>query len=291
MIRIAIRIQSVLQNLIQTLVSSIRIVFLSKIHGGIPKLKLHNSCVILGNGPSLANSLQQHEQFVRATDACAVNMFANTPWFTIIQPRFYVILAPELWQDNAPEHMKQEQTTLFSNIAKVTWDVYVYAPSFAKKSTYWKQFLLSNTHISMVWFNATPIEGFTWFKHMCFNTGIGMPRPHNILTPALMMAIRQKYNEVYILGADHSWLTELYVADTNDVYLTQKHFYDEQTAQAKHMYTTSYEKRKLHEILHKFMCAFSSYFEIQAYARTNGVKIWNATPGSFIDAFDRCKLS
>lgn len=291
MIRIAIRIQSFLEKLILTLVSLIRIVCMSKFSVRIPKLKQHTMCVILGNGPSLTQSLKEHEQFVRTCDSFAVNMFANTPFFATIQPRFYVILAPELWQEDAPLHMKEQQITLFSNIATATWDVYVFAPSFAKKTSFWKQYFSANQHISIVWFNATPIEGFSWFSHVCFNLQLGMPRPHNILTPALMMAIHQKYEQVYLLGADHSWMSELYVADTNDVFLTQKHFYDEQTAQAKHMYTTSYDKRKMHEILHKFMCAFASYFNIQSYATKQQVRIWNATPGSFIDAFDRCKLS
>ncbi|HON51638.1 MAG TPA: hypothetical protein P5243_07680 [Bacteroidales bacterium] len=290
MIHIALRIQHFLTLLAQTTVSCIRIIFLSKYPIRIPLLKTTTNCIVLGNGPSLNKAIQEYGNYIKQHDSIAVNMFANTEYFEQIRPRFYVVLAPELWQEDAPPHMKQEQDTLFRNIAKAQWDLYIFAPTFAQKTLFWKHYFANNHHIQIVWFNATPIEGFEFFVHYTYTKLWGMPRPHNILTPALMMAIHQKYENIYILGADHSWLSELYVAETNDVYLTQKHFYDEQTAQAKHMYTVQYEKRKLHEILHKFMCAFASYFVIKTYAEKQNVHIWNATQGSFIDAFDRYKL-
>ena len=140
MIGIAVRIQTFLQTLAQSLVSLIRIAFLSKLWVKIPSVKTKTQCVVLGNGPSLTQSLQQHQAFIGNCDAFAVNMFANTLYFQSIQPRFYVILAPELWEEHAPQPMLNEQISLFTNIAKATWDLFVFAPSFAKNTQFWKQY-------------------------------------------------------------------------------------------------------------------------------------------------------
>lgn len=290
MIQFALQIQKFLQLLFQTKVSCIRILFLSKCIAKFPKSKKSADCVILGNGPSLLSSITEHPEFFKNKDLFAVNMFANSEFFSQLQPQYYVILAPELWTDSPTERMATEQKTLFANIAKATWNIYLYAPTFAKKSQFWKSYFADKPNISIVWFNATPIEGFRSWNFMFYRKNLGMPRPHNILTPSLMIAIKQSYSQIYLLGADHSWLNEIWVSKNNDVYLTQKHFYDEQTAKANHMYTPNDTPRRLHEILHKFMCAFSSYFEIRAYAESRGIRILNATPNSYIDAFERCEI-
>ncbi len=48
--------------------------------------------------------------------------------------------------------------------------------------------------------------------------------------------------------------------------------------------------RKLHEVLIKFVHAFKGYHDIERYARSKGIIIYNATPQSFIDAFERYKI-
>ena len=47
---------------------------------------------------------------------------------------------------------------------------------------------------------------------------------------------------------------------------------------------------RLHEVYENYAIAFKSYFYVKAYAECCGVKILNATPGSFIDAFPRLHL-
>jgi hypothetical protein len=76
----------------------------------------------------------------------------------------------------------------------------------------------------------------------------------------------------------------------NRVLIRQKHFYDENTAKPRPMSRAGVGERKLHEILIKFVHAFSGYHEINEYAKSRGVEILNATPGSFIDAFKRINL-
>jgi hypothetical protein len=49
-------------------------------------------------------------------------------------------------------------------------------------------------------------------------------------------------------------------------------------------------QRNMPELLTKFVTAFSGYFVLNKYAKSRGVSIFNATPGSFIDAFERIDL-
>lgn len=284
------QLQFFLSASVATLVSCVRIIILSKISTRAKNIKQHDSCVILANGPSLTQSIAQHTDFLHTADLWVVNMFANTEYFVQFKPRFYIILAPELWQDSVPDAMKQAQQTLFTNLAQTNWEMYLYVPHLAKKYNVWRTYFQNHAHIRTQWFNPTPIDGFKNFSYKCFSWQLGMPRPHNILTPALIMSINQAYSTIYLLGVDHSWMPELWVSDANEVYLTQKHFYDEASAQAAFMNNAQFKPRKLHEILHKFMCAFASYFTIRSYAEKKSVNILNATPRSYIDAFERIRL-
>lgn len=66
----------------------------------------------------------------------------------------------------------------------------------------------------------------------------------------------------------------------------QPHFYKEDDDEKKRV-VNEYRSYRLHQILESFRVAFESYHRIARYARRAGVNIYNATPGSYIDAFER----
>jgi hypothetical protein len=110
------------------------------------------------------------------------------------------------------------------------------------------------------------------------------------MIPSLMISIWKGYRKISLLGADHSWLSEISVTDNNEVLINQKHFYDAQSSIGQPLDKRGKGKRNLSELLYKFTTAFASYFEIRAFAEKKNITILNATKGSFIDAFDRIKL-
>jgi len=290
MMKLLLTAQSFFGHLSETLATLVKVLLMSKKLPQLPQAK-RNDLVILGNGPSLKDFLTYHLHFLKNKDVLAVNHFADTDAFDVVRPNLYLLNIPEFWTDDVDADVLLRRNTLITNLVeKTNWKMTLLLGIGAKKSTPWQQIMHKNKLISVYYLNPTPVSGFVGFRHFCYKKQCGMPRPHNVLIPSLMLSINMHYKQIYVTGADHSWMQELYVANDNTVYLTQKHFYDLRTAKPDVMKKVGKGKRKMHEILIKFVHSFSGYFDIDKYAKSSGVKIINITPNSFIDAFERQQL-
>lgn len=268
---------------VESLVTLARILTTSRFSNGILKINHNNKIHILGNGPSL----QEVDLNNLDGDLMAVNNFALTDRFEACKPKYYILNAPEYWiNDVDQEYLELREAILRAFEAKTFWPMILYLPFGAKKSAFC-------THIEQIrnievrFYNTTPVEGYSWFTFRIFDAKLGMPRPHNILIPAIMTSLWMGYKKIFIYGADHSWLSEIFVGENNNVYLTQKHFYDTQTAKPDVMKKLGKNQRRLHEVLEKFYLTFKGYHEIEKYAINKKCYIVNLTPKSFIDAFNR----
>ncbi|RLD63732.1 MAG: hypothetical protein DRJ01_02970 [Bacteroidetes bacterium] len=287
------KFQIFVENMVLSFLTIIKIFVLSKFC--LPKIKCSNKsndCIILGNGPSLNDTIANNKDFLTDKDLFAVNFFARTSNYSVLKPRHYVITSPQYWAENFNDVNTEGRKDVFEKILKqTTWDIILHVPALAKKKTTWEKKMLQNKHISISYFNTTPVDGIKFLNHWFFKLNLGMPRPHNVLIPSIKISIDLKYKKVFLFGADHSWLKDIFVTDDNVVLLTQKHFYDKNKAKPNVMHVGStYRQRTLAEVLTKFVYAFNSYFVLKDYAKENNVKIFNATKGSYIDAFDRYSL-
>ncbi len=286
-----LKIQSFLVNLGEVIVSLIRIILLAKWNVKLEKPR-HQECVILANGPSLSQMIQEHAHFLQDKDLICVNHFPSTEYYQRFQPGLYVTSAPDLWLDDIDDFFVEQSNGLFKTMAANTqWPLAMHIPYESRKFRRWQTALRSNSDIKLVFYNNTPIEGWRWFRHLCFRLNLGMPRPHNVLIPCLTHAINMGYRRIYLWGADHSWLSEISVNDQNQVLINQKHFYDHQTSQGKPLDKRGVGQRNMPELLTKFVHAFNGYFVLKEYAESRGISIINATPGSYIDAFERVDLT
>lgn len=241
--------------------------------------------IILGNGPSLNTTLSQSKEFVRTHRLVAVNFAANTAQFKQLRPHYYVLADPHFFKAVDQDNVKE----LWQNLMGVDWDMVLCIPARVKpKGKIWKE-LRRNRFLTIVRFNMTGIEGFSWLENWAYDNMWGSPRPRNVLIPALMLCIAAGFKTIYLAGADHSWTKTLSVNEDNEVVSIQPHFYDEDAKEQSRI-TSVYRNIRLHELLLSFHIAFKSYFTIQRYAVARGVKIFNITPDSFIDAFPRKRL-
>lgn len=238
--------------------------------------------IILGNGPSLRKNIDHDLQLLQHSDCLAVNFAANSPEFRSIKPKYYVLADPHFFgKADADPNVKR----LIENLSSADFPLTLFIPSACGKYAT----LFNNENITIRTFPFIAIEGYEWFENLMFDHKRGMPRPRNVLVPSIMLGIWLGYKEIYLLGADHSWLQTLSVNDRNEVVSIQPHFYKEDRQEEKRVKET-YMNLHLHQVLESMMIAFRSYHRLQRYANYSGVHIYNATPSSMIDAFPRKPL-
>lgn len=266
-----------------TLKSSVKIVLESRRCSVKTAEDNDRSLIIMGNGPSLSDTIRDHTPALLSHPLMAVNFAANTDEFYQLHPKYYVLADPVFFAKIQHENVVK----LWKNLTgKVNWPMTIFVP--AKYKNVISEPSKTNLHIE--WFNPIGVEGFRWIENAAFSSGRGMPRPRNVLIVAIMVAIKMGYRSIYLTGADHSWTRTLEVSEDNTVISVQPHFYKDNEAEHNRI-ASVYKDIRLHQILHSFYVAFRSYFAIKRYADSHGIHIYNATPGSFIDAFERKSLS
>lgn len=243
----------------------------------------NDSIIIMGNGPSLSDTIATYGDVLRTHTTLAVNYAANAEEFFDLKPRYYVMVDPAFFDPNPGENLKRLRETFAK---RVDWPMTIFVPAVNRGSFD----LQGNPNVTVRTINSIGLEGFGWFERMAYGRRWGTPRPRNVLIPSIMVAIWLGFKKIYLVGADHSWMRTLEVNEQNEVVSVQPHFYNDgkdEQARVRH----EYRNYRLHQIVESFAVAFKSYHDIANFAASRGVSIINATPGSFIDAFPRGSLS
>lgn len=269
-------------NLNQTLLSVAKIALQSCWRVRLPHQQ--GEIVVLGNGPSLSDTIKNNSEFLAARPLLAVNFAACAKEFFLLRPRYYLLADPHFFTALDRLNVQQMWSVLTD---QVDWPLTLFVP--------WQHCRVVRTmakigKLDVRYYNMTPVEGFKWFENAAFSAGLGMPRPRNVLIPSIMVALKMGFKTIYLAGADHSWTRTLSVDDNNRVVSIQPHFYKEDEQEAQRALTT-HMGRPLHVMMWNFYVAFRSYWSIERYARHIGAQVLNITPGSFIDAFPRHKLN
>ncbi|MDE5795303.1 MAG: hypothetical protein K2I08_11355 [Muribaculaceae bacterium] len=275
-----------IKNIIDGIASFGKVLLLSKrpSPAGTPK---DEALIIMGNGPSLRDTIANNSDILKNSKTLAVNFAANADSYFELKPDIYVLADPHFFKvgDNGLSSDPNVRR-LWENIAGTDWNMSLYLPCKAKIPDSIK----NNTHITVKRYNLTPGEGLAGPVHWLYRKGLAMPRPRNVLIASIMIALREGYRDIYIVGADHTWSRDLWVDEKNRVISVQKHFYKDNDKEFERV-AQEYAGYHLHDILNSLTIAFRSYHQILAYSAKIGAKITNCTPGSFIDAFPRSDLS
>lgn len=269
------------RQLTQSLASLIKVVLMSK----APSAKSRQSkdtVIIMGNGPSLRDAIENHFDALMKYPRLAVNFAAITPDFMRLQPEYYVLADGVFFTPDSSGKVAQ----LWEAIRHVTWEMTLYVPASFK---HYPALKTLQNNITVKYYNLTPAEGFNSMVYPLYDKGMAMPRPRNVLIPSIMCAVREGFHRIILTGADHNWSQTLWVSDRNTVVSVQPHFYKDDEAELQRA-EALYRNIRLHEIYESFAVAFRSYHQLRAYLDSRGITVLNATPGSFIDAFDRISL-
>ncbi len=276
------RIVSFLADLGGTAAMSLRILLKSKFLKGNTVDNSRRNLMILGNGPSLLTTIKDYDRKFGDYDLMAVNFAANTPEFCRLRPNRYVLADPHFFDGSDDANVAR----LWDNLAAVAWDMTLHLPAPCLHHKRVERALADNPRLRVRAFNMVATGGFRAVRHAAMRHRMAMPRPRNVMIPAIMEGVAAGYRSIYVAGADHTWTRTLSVDDDNRVVSIQPHFYADNNAETSRV-ASVYEGVRLHEVLQSMTIAFRSYWEIREYADEIGVKIINITPGSMIDAFPR----
>lgn len=118
-----------------------------------------------------------------------------------------------------------------------------------------------------------------------------MPKPQSVLITAIFLSLNLDFKTNYIFGADSSWHEELYVDNDNDVYFTDKNFYDNNRQEKIKSYQDNTQTQTVKDFFYRIMVLFECYEELAKYSEKKGAIIYNVSLKSYIDAFKRFKIS
>lgn len=288
-----LKIQRFFETLYQTGISLLRILFRFKYKNSLRQVKKKDKeLVILGNGPSLKDSLNSKKDLLEGKELMAVNQFVLSDEFSRLKPQNYVLLDIGYFKTNTILRVREITLKLIESfIQKTDWELTLFLPKEGRGSELHKKLTASDKNFRFIFFNRTNIEGMKFFRHWAYRKNLGMPKPQNVLIGCLMLGVCMKYSQVYILGADHSWLEDIRITDDNTLISIEKHFYDkdDKGKPTKKEHPDTLQSAKLHDYLNDLARTFSSYHLIRDFADSRGIKIWNASEKSYIDAFDRLR--
>ncbi len=239
--------------------------------------------IVMGNGPSLRDAIENDRDALMRFPRLAVNLSALTPDFRDLRPEYYILADIAFFAKEKSGKVPQ----LWEALGSVDWPMTLFLPAEARKM---EEVRRLPENVTVKYYNLTPAEGFDCIMHPLYDSGLAMPRPRNVLIPSIMNLMREGFDRIVLIGADHNWSRTLWVTDRNRVVSVQPHFYKDDDAELRRA-EEIFKNVRIHEVYENYAIAFRSYFNVKRYAEKRGVEILNATPGSFIDAFPRIALS
>lgn len=246
-------------------------------------------CVILGNGPSMKESMNELLPFLKGKKVMCTNDFVDSPFFEKIQPNYYIFADPTYWSRHASERSKRLFHRYQEIFARVSWDMVILMPYAARKWNYFIDIPARNPHIQLCLINTVEVPCFRKMQFWLYRKNLSMVPMQNVLAAAIFVVLNLGFKKVYLLGADHSWHESLIIDEKNDLYLVNKRFQDTKDATRSPFMVDPAEKEKydMHKLFRDLSRMFLGYKELEEYAKSIGAKVYNATSHSYIDAFER----
>lgn len=259
----------------------------------LPKIKpLGDKVIVIGNGPSLNKTMELYGDIVRNTPCVMVNFSANTPMFEDIKPKYYLMADPGFLEDNYVVEAKRALIKALCD--KTDWPMTIIMPDFLRAWEGSKE-LHQNSNITLLFYNnrwkAVPNEKL--FE--AWDNNETDPPGQTILNTALWLSIYIGYKETYLIGADTSFIQDIYVGQKDNVlYTLDRHFYNNEDVCPEDVEPEKHGRpfgMTMEQLLNAVHIMFQSYNKLRGYAEWKSVKIYNASEYSMIDCFERKRLN
>ncbi len=232
---------------------------------------------ILGNGDSLKSVV---DTMVQDCDYMVMNSHVLHPSYLDLKPRYYVLADPTFFHPNAC----YDGTKVVKKILTETnWPMTLFVPwehtrGVKIESTEW---------VEVQYVNQSLYKGPEQYRKYLYEHNLAMPNVNNVLASAIYLAIYMGYKNVELYGVEHSWTRDLYVNRQNHTCLKDSHFYDTEDVESNVIIDGTGKPMKFHEVIRMYADYFPAYWELRELADKHGCHIFNCTPNSFIDAFEK----
>lgn len=249
--------------------------------------------IVIGNGPSLNKTMELYGDVVCRSECVMVNFSANTSLFEKIRPSIYMLVDPA-WFNPQNHAIESINACIESIVKKTAWSMTIVMPHRAKGSIVIEPFC-TNPNIKVLFYEdgwKLP-KGMSQFE--AWDKNLVCPPGQTVLNTAVWLSVYWGYSETYLIGADTTWMENSRMDQTNNkLYEYDTHFYasqevygDMKTRQKNDLHylnvTYSQSLMEMYNVIH-------GYEELEEYAKWKGVKVFNASEYSWIDAFERKKL-
>lgn len=262
-------------------------------HHPLPKVEhKNNRMVVIGTGPSLNKTLELYMPQLLQSDCAMVNFSANTPLFEQLKPAYYVMMDPE-WINEQSEVAIPIKSCVKAIMNKTTWPMTLVLPSYFRSWWAIDEFK-KNSNITVLF------DGGEWYPFPddklfpALEVNRVCPPTYTVMTYCVYMSLYWGYEETYLVGADTSFLKDMYVGQKDNVlYTIDSHYYDNAKV-APEPTDPDFKghpfKRTMEQKLYELYMIFFEYNMLNRYAKWKGLKLYNASEFSMIDCLERKKL-
>ena len=237
--------------------------------------------VILGNGPSL-NQIDLMRLIAKKRDFACVNDFAvRSDLFSIIKPRYYVIMDPMYFEQI---DLNQRAAALCEKMECVDWEMTLVLPQRALVP-------LQNPRIHFEYISTSEINSYNLGEQKVldrlYQKNLAVCGLQNVLCGALHYFILKKFPRIYLAGCDMNEFMSYSVDKHNHVLLTTKHFYGDQVIDLSERENLPIPPGMFHKWLGYYAAMLKQFYHYSKFAEYQGVKVYNLTEKSYIDCFEK----
>ena len=245
--------------------------------------------MVFGNAPSLELLIEKyHNKEIEVTsDSFFVNCSPLNEFFFEVKPKHFFLSDYIFSRDGEWTPRNRLMYETLQN--RVDWDLTIYITRLNRKEC--QQLVdymnIKNPHISYKFIYKRSCDEFeSSLRNRLYKTGYFMPMEGTVVNTALWIAILEGYSEVELYGVDTDQFKNLFVSDDNTLYIVDRHYYD---GEQKYPVKSDTDRRSLRtfEFLDAYMGMLKSYYLLSVFASYMGTKVYNCSPGSMIDSFDR----
>ena len=263
-------------------------------HHPLPKVEHEKKrMVIIGTGPSLNQTLELYMPQLLQSDCVMINFSANTPLFEQLKPAYYVMMDPG-WMQHEEELDEAINLCVDTIVTKTQWPMKLVLPSHLRSWNAIDEFK-KNSNITILF------DGGEWYPlsddklFPALEENRVCPPTYTVMTYCVYMSLYWGYEETYIVGADTSFLKDMYVGQKDNVlYTIDSHYYDNAKVSPEPTepnFKGRPFRRTMEQKLYELYMIFYEYNMLNRYAKWKGLKLYNASEFSMIDCLERKKLS